>query len=250
MRKYWATVGEGVGFGLAACEHGSTLLGAHLLGGLDPADADAIEQHLATCADCRAEAAELGRLRAMLDEVPPEAFLDGPPADGDLVAQRAIRQVRQERSAGRRNKGLLGAAAAAVVIAALVVAGIVVGRSTSTNVTAQPSTSTVAPAPPAGTRVVQATDPTTNARITARIVPAAGWVRVHAAVADVSAGQRCRLVVVAADGTREVAGSWLVSPAGEQQGTALDGAALVQLEDVRAIVVENFEGRQLVAAYV
>jgi len=235
---------------LAACEHGSTLLGAHLLDGLDPADADAIEQHLTTCAHCRAEAAELGRLRALLDEVPPESFLDGPPADGDLVVQRAIRQVRQERSTGRRNKWLLGAAAAIVTIATLVAAGVVVGRGTSTNVTAQPPSSTATPAPPPGTRVVQAMDPATNARITARIVPAAGWVRVHAAVAGVSAGQRCRLVVVAADGTREVAGSWLVSPAGEQQGTALDGAALVRPDDVRAIVVENFEGQQLLAASV
>jgi anti-sigma factor RsiW len=234
---------------LAACEHGSTLLGAHLLGGLDPADTDEIEQHMATCAGCGPEAAELGRLRALLDEVPPEAFLDGPP-DGDLVVERAIRQVRRERSGGQRNRWLLGAAAAAVVIAALVTAGVVIGRGTDTRVTAQPTTSTITPAPPAGTKIMQATDPTTNARITVRIVPAAGWVRVHAAVAGVQAGQRCRVVVVAADGTREVAGSWLVSPTGEQQGTALDGAALVRPEDVRAVVVENFDGRQLVTATV
>jgi predicted anti-sigma-YlaC factor YlaD len=239
-----------VGFGLAACEHGSTLLGAHLLGGLEPAEADAIEQHLATCARCRAEAAELDRLRAVLDEVPPEAFLDGPPEGGDFAAARAIRQVRRERSDDRRNRWLLGAAAAVVAIVALVTAGVVIGHSTGTDVTAQPTTSTVTPAPPAGTRVVQATDPTTNARITARIMPAAGWVRVHAAVAGVPAGLRCRLVVVGADGTRETAGSWLVSPAGEQQGTALDGAALVRPEDVRAVVVEEFDGRQLVAASV
>jgi predicted anti-sigma-YlaC factor YlaD len=224
------------------------LLGAHLLGGLDLAEAEAVEQHLVTCADCRAEAAELERLRTLLDEVPPEAFLDGPP-DGDLVVARAIRQVRQERSGGRRGRWLLGAAAAVVVIAALVIAGVVIGRSTDTNVTAQPATSTITP-PPAGTKIVQATDPATNARITARIVPAAGWVRVHAAVAGVAAGQRCRLVVVAADGTREVAGSWLVSPTGEEQGTALDGAALVRPEDVRAVVVENFDDQQLVAASV
>src|SRR5215475_1430852 len=135
------------GSGLAACEHGSTLLGAHLLGGLDPADADAFEQHLATCAGCRAEAAELETLRAVLDELPPEAFLDGQPDDGDLVVQRAIRQIRQERSGGRRNTWLLGAAAAVVVIAALVTAGVVIGRSTGTGVTAAPTTAAT-PAPP------------------------------------------------------------------------------------------------------
>jgi hypothetical protein len=226
------------------------LLGAHLLGGLDRAEAESIEQHMAICADCRAEAVELGRLRALLDEVPPEAFLDGAPDDGDLLVQRTVREIRRDRSGGRRNSWLLGAAAAVALIAVLVTTGVMIGRSTSTNVTAQPPTSTITPPPPTGTKIVQAIDPTTNARITARIVPAAGWVRVHAAVAGVQAGQRCRLVVVAADGTREVAGSWLVSPTGEEQGTALDGAALVRPEDVHAVIVENFDGRQLVAASV
>jgi predicted anti-sigma-YlaC factor YlaD len=245
-----AHIARNFAVGLTACEHGSTLLGAHMLGGLDPADADAIEQHLATCAGCRAEQAELEKLLAVLDEVPPEAFLDGPPNDADLIVARAIRQIRRERTGGQRSKWLLSAAAAVVVIAALVTAGVVIGRSTDTDVTAQPATSTTAPTPPAGTRVLQAMDPTTRARITARIVPAAGWVRVHAAVTGVKAGQRCRLVVIATDGTREVAGSFLVSPTGEQQGTALDGAALIRPEDVRAVVVENFDGQQLVAATV
>ena len=38
----------------------------------------------AICAACRAELHALSELEAALGEVPPEAFLDGPPEGGDL----------------------------------------------------------------------------------------------------------------------------------------------------------------------
>ncbi|WP_284752888.1 zf-HC2 domain-containing protein [Arthrobacter sp. efr-133-R2A-120] len=46
------------------------LLGAYLLGGLEPAEARAFEAHLASCADCRLELGELESLPALLDAVP------------------------------------------------------------------------------------------------------------------------------------------------------------------------------------
>lgn len=46
------------------------LLGAYLLGGLEPADALAFEAHLETCADCRRGLGELESLPALLDAVP------------------------------------------------------------------------------------------------------------------------------------------------------------------------------------
>ncbi|MGO4860353.1 anti-sigma factor family protein [Arthrobacter sp. 2MCAF14] len=46
------------------------LLGAYLLGGLEPADARVFEEHLASCADCRLELGELESLPALLDAVP------------------------------------------------------------------------------------------------------------------------------------------------------------------------------------
>jgi hypothetical protein len=46
------------------------LLGAYLLGGLDPADALRFEQHLAGCADCRRGLDELASLPALLDALP------------------------------------------------------------------------------------------------------------------------------------------------------------------------------------
>ncbi|WP_159706163.1 zf-HC2 domain-containing protein [Arthrobacter sp. 18067] len=46
------------------------LLGAYLLGGLEPDEARTFEDHLATCAECRRELEELESLPALLDAVP------------------------------------------------------------------------------------------------------------------------------------------------------------------------------------
>jgi hypothetical protein len=100
--------------------------------------------------------------------------------------------------------------------------------------------------PPAGTRVASVQDRRTGARATVKVEPAAGWVRVEAAVSGIPAGERCRLWVVARDGARLLAGSWLVSDKGAREGTTLDGAALVEPTRVAAIVVDNFAGERFV----
>jgi hypothetical protein len=46
------------------------LLGAYLLGGLEPAEAAAFDQHLAVCADCRLELDDVASLPALLDAIP------------------------------------------------------------------------------------------------------------------------------------------------------------------------------------
>lgn len=46
------------------------LLGAYLLGGLEPGEARTFEEHLESCADCRGELEELASLPALLDAVP------------------------------------------------------------------------------------------------------------------------------------------------------------------------------------
>jgi anti-sigma factor RsiW len=70
-------------------------LGAHALGLLTPLETDAVDRHLIGCAECRLELAELRETADVLDAVPPEMFLDGPP-DTDLVLQRALRTIRAE----------------------------------------------------------------------------------------------------------------------------------------------------------
>ncbi|MFJ6675425.1 anti-sigma factor family protein [Actinosynnema sp. NPDC091369] len=225
--------------------HEPQLLGAYVLGVLDEREARAVEEHLASCPRCRAESTELRAMEEAMGEVPSEVVLDGPPEGGDLLLQRTLRQVRSERGGQVRRRrvgvGLVAAAVAAVVLGG----GFAVGRGTAPDVTVvQPSTAP--PAPPAGTRLGSATDPVTGARMTVQVRPAAGWVRVNASVAGVAQDERCRLFVVARDGSRQEAGSWLVSAVGERDGTNLDGSALVAPEDVVAVEVRTFDDERIV----
>ncbi|HVV10035.1 zf-HC2 domain-containing protein [Amycolatopsis sp.] len=220
--------------------HDSGSLGAYVLGALDRQEMRAMEQHLASCRRCQAELAELRMTRAALDELPPEAMVEGPPDGGDLLLQRTLRQVRQEtRDRTRRRRTVLGVAAAAVAIV-FVGGGVVVGRTTAPETVAQQQV-------PAGTRTASATDASTGAKMTVSVQPAAGWVRVDASVSGIPKGEKCRIFVVAHDGSREEAGSWLVSEAGERNGTQLDGAALIAPADVQAVEVENFAGEKYVS---
>lgn len=230
------------------CERDRAVLAAHALGALDEAEALTVDEHLATCEQCRSELRELNEVRGALDMLPPEAWLDGPPDDADLLLQRTLRSARAERSGRRMSHRLIGAVAAAVVGLLAIGAGVLVGRGTAPQQPeAGPPITATATTPPPGTRVGSITDPGTGVRLTVRVQPAAGWVRVNAAVTGIPQGQRCRLVVVGKNGEREVAGSWLVSPKAATDGTTLDGSALVAPDDVAAVEVENFEGTQFVS---
>jgi hypothetical protein len=79
------------------------LLGAYLLGGLEPDEAAAFERHLAECAPCRGDLDQLASLPALLDAVPvPDAVaLTSPaaPAPG-APAPAAVRGSAADAGAG------------------------------------------------------------------------------------------------------------------------------------------------------
>ncbi|MFD9732856.1 anti-sigma factor family protein [Umezawaea sp. NPDC059074] len=228
-------------------QHDPQLLGAYVLGALDEQEARAVEEHLAGCPECTAELEDLRAMEASLGDVPPEALLDGPPEGGDLLLQRTLRQMRTERGGAVRRRQFALGAAAAVVAAVVLGSGVVVGRSTAPITDALPSPASSAATPPAGTKVSTFTDPNTGARMTVQVKPAAGWVRVNAAVGGIPQNEKCRLFVVAKDGHREEIGSWLVSKTGEAEGTNLDGSALISPEDVASVEVVNFDGKSFVS---
>ncbi|WP_427172684.1 zf-HC2 domain-containing protein [Arthrobacter sp. 92] len=97
------------------------LLGAYLLGGLEPAEGKLFEQHLTGCQTCRRELDELASLPALLDALPvadavaladsaaqPEAA-PSEPGPGALLAELSARR----RASRRRWMALVGAVAAA-----------------------------------------------------------------------------------------------------------------------------------------
>lgn len=234
-----------------------------------------------------AELRVLDRALNDMGATPPEFRLEGPPPDGDLLLQRTLRQARQETAEPHRGRRFAMVAAAIVAIAAVGAGGAVVSRQSGQSVAGTPvGASSVAPPtllptsepvptnagtapvpPPAGTASVgsppppgvtavpapgtyqlSGANPATGSTIMVTVKPAAGWVRLTATVGGIPAGEQCRLVAVSTDGSTQIAGSWLVSAAGEETGTTIDGAALVAPDRLAAIRVENFDGREFVKA--
>ncbi|MEV6620497.1 zf-HC2 domain-containing protein [Amycolatopsis sp. NPDC051106] len=231
-----------------------TQLGAYALGALDPGEAADFERrHLQTCAQCRFDLNELVALRESLDEVPSEAFLDGPPEGGDLLLQKTLRRVRDEeeaapvRSGGSSRRGLALVAAAVLVVAALG-GGILVGRQTGSD--SAPIAIPAQPTEVPGTKSVEGRDPTTGVQLAASVSPFQGWVRVNVAVKGVHAGEKCLLQITTKGGQSVTAGSWQVSEKWESQGFSLDGSALVAPDDVKSVDIVTMDGRKLVSAQV
>lgn len=227
---------------------------AYVAGQLTPDLAAEAERHIENCEVCRMEATTLREMREFLGEVPPEALLEGYPDDADLVLQRALRQMRTESAAVRRRSRFLAATAAVAAAAALIGGGVIFGRVTGDQqivADAPPTQATsVAPPQPTGVRFASATDEKTGARIVVRLTPAAGWSRVNAAVSGIAPGERCRLILLGANGQRDIAGSWVVPEKEVAEGTTLDGSSLLAPDEVTSVVVENTAGKRFVVTKV
>lgn len=228
--------------------HPREALAAYALAALDTDEGLEVETHLASCARCREEYEEVRSMTDLLGELPPEALLDGPPEDGDLLLQRTLEAIGSERrSQIVRRRWMAGAAAAAAAFA-LFGAGALAGRQSAQQVALPAPTSTSTSTTIAGTFTLAATDPATGTQLSAQVIPAAGWVRINAQVKGIAAGQRCRIVVVAKDGHQEIAGSWLVPAAGLTSWGTISGSAIVAPDQVAAIVIENEAGTRFVTA--
>jgi hypothetical protein len=219
-------------------------IAGYLLGILDAREVWWAEQHLAGCESCHREVTALRAVEALLDGVPPELFLDGPDPDDELLVQRTLRRARAETATRRVGRAFLIGAAAVAVLVFAIGGGFAIGRSDSGTNIAGPTPEVSSPV--AGTRTGTATDATTGAKLTATVVPAAGWVRVHATVSGIKEGERCRILVVDKSGNTEVAGSWVIGPKAAEYGLAVDGDALVDPADVAAVRIDKTDGTTLV----
>ena len=103
--------------GMSSCREIRQALGVYVLGAIDPAERAQVDEHLATCSECRDELASLAGLPAMLRKVPvveaerlaaPDAELDPSVVPSEdmlksLVAHTAnVRRVHRWRSEERR----------------------------------------------------------------------------------------------------------------------------------------------------
>lgn len=216
--------------------HDPELLGAYTLGALDAHEAAAVEAHLAGCEPCRAELRELGAVRDTLGELPPEAFIDGPPPEGAQAPLRAtIRRAGAERAGQRRRRALRMALAA--VLAGVVLAGIgaVVGRALAP---AEPERSEVTHLA-SGTVIATQEDPDTGASATVRLEPESTGLRLESFITGVPEGEECELVLLTEDGRAEVAATWTVSAETAAAGSRPGGFADIDPSEVASVVVRN-----------
>jgi hypothetical protein len=228
--------------------HDRSQLGAYALGALEPEEAREVELHLAGCAECRTELAELEEMKQFLDEIPPEAFLDGPPANGDLLLQRTLRAAREAAvdpapvaatasKPPRRPRWLL-AAAAVVVVAGALGGGVAIGRQSVDQVVAEET--------PAGSKQVTATDAVTGTTMATTVQPRGSWSWVVVELKGMKAGAECQLLVTDTWGKTWVAGSWVVSQKAAQDGARFSGGVLVPPDQVGSVEIRTVQGEHVV----
>ncbi|ONI87720.1 hypothetical protein ALI22I_21220 [Saccharothrix sp. ALI-22-I] len=249
--------------------HDAVTMGCYALGILDAHERRAVEQHLRGCAGCRAEVADVHRLRLILDELPREDFVapvidEELPRPSELVLQRALRQIRSERAgpsleedselgpravpgprtgepqpqpqhAGRRRWPRFVAAAAVATVVAF-------GAMTMLESGQQAETVTAAG------RAASATETATGIALEADVLPDQSASLVKAKVRGLPVGQRCNLVVVGADGERQIAFSWTTTEKGKVDGSAVQGRTTFSPQDVKSVVVETAAGQSFVVA--
>ncbi|QUQ69256.1 anti-sigma factor family protein [Kutzneria sp. CA-103260] len=193
----------------------------YLAGTLDEERSRLLEAHLRTCARCSEEVAEFAEFQRIVDTV-----LNEPPPDGDLVLQRALRQIRAEAAVKRRRRAALLGSAAAVVVAVAATTGVLVGRSGDS----------------LGPVRASATDANTGAALALSFADTSGWSHISAAVSGVPMGTQCELVLVGKDGRQTIAAGWKVNAA----KSTVDVSALMDPADIASVRLENPAGTNLV----
>ena len=197
----------------ASCREIRHALGVYVLGAIEPADRTQVDEHLATCAECREELASLAGLPALLRRVPTaeaerlavadqaDSATDEKPRD-DLLPSLLARTAQARRV--RRWREL--AAAAAVVVLALGAGA------------AGASVLGSGPAPPPAAHgqashtwhTVSAVDGRTGATLTVKYASVHWGTLMTAQVSGIPAGTVCQFQVTDAQGHHMVVGSWRV----------------------------------------
>ena len=184
------------------CREARQLLGVYVLGAIEPAERELLDQHLAQCPACREELAGLAGLPALLSRVPradaemlaaagdEDLRLDEPPPE---LLNSLLRQVAARRQA-RRWRGLAAAAAAAAVAAGGGVAAATIALSGG--------------GPAAAVNVASATNSGTHVSAVVDYRRSGPGTAMKVQVAGIAPGTTCRFWVITRTGQREVAGQW------------------------------------------
>ena len=215
------------------------LLGAYLLGGLEPADIEAFDRHLESCAECRAELDELASLPALLDAVPvgdAVALTGVAAAAGTVEAAQGAgvvpvpKRLLDELALRRRKVRLRWSAAAAAAAAACLAVGVLAGPLLSP------------PAKPDASYSVQAGD---GVEFTVGLVKKTWGTELAVDGRSLPVDGTFSLWVKDSDGGEDRACAWTATPSGRVRIT---GATPVQLTSIASVEMRN--GQQQTVAVI
>ncbi|WP_156754249.1 anti-sigma factor family protein [Actinokineospora pegani] len=216
--------------------HETNALGAYLLGALDPGARADFEAHLGRCASCRAELVKLSPLPGLLHRVKPEDFAESvEPTAADLAV--APEDAAPRAGLWRRQRVLLSAAAAVLVLALGAVVGYRVLGEEATEQATQPPAPAVAPVS------WTATDPASGVRADVELTIRSWGTEFRIRLKDVPPGKPCKLVVRGRDGDREVAGWWSSGYLTDEQ---IPGSTSIDLGRISQVQVVTDDDRVLV----
>lgn len=200
-------------------------IASYVLGTLDPRDQAEVADHLTRCASCRAQLEQLADLPGLLAHVPPDVAATGLPRPQQGLLDRVLAAAAAEVAQRRRRRRVLTVAAAA----ALVVGGGVAVSVSQDDVASVRSTTVTGAQGPVHARV--------------QLQPAAQGTELTLELSGVAPEQECRLVAVAADGTRDIAASWRASYTGE---ATIRGHTAVDAARINRLVIETVDRHILV----
>jgi hypothetical protein len=206
------------------------LLGAYLLGGLEPADVEAFDRHLESCAECRAELDELASLPALLDAVPVSdavALTGVAAAAGSVQAAQGAgvvpvpKRLLDELALRRRKVRLRWSVAVAAAAAACLAVGVLAGPLLSP------------PAKPDASYSVQAGD---GVQFTVGLVKKTWGTELAVDGRSLPVDGTFSLWVKDRDGGEDRACAWTATPSGRVRIT---GATPVQLTSIASVEMRN-----------
>jgi Putative zinc-finger len=205
--------------GAASCREIRHALGVYVLGAIDPADRAQVDEHLATCPECREELAGLAGLPALLRRVPQaeaERLAEIDPADppaGDKPPEELLPPVLARMAHARRVRRWRELAAAAAVVVLALGAGAAGATLLQSGSATPPSAGQVAQGH--GWQTVSTTDAVTGARLTVKYLPRSWGTLMSVRVSGVPAGTICGFQITDTHGHRWLVGGWRV---GYQEG--------------------------------
>jgi len=250
------------------CDEVRMSLGVYVLDALGPDERVFVEAHLAECAECAAELAELTGVATFLGRVsesdvaqvasPPTAVLDR--LLSAKVRRRRVTRLMLSLAASVLVVGLGGGTLWAVTqssedVTSEVASAPVMDRSAeeraeSFAASASPDARAKA-APPADAQIMLAPSDlrveeekgTVRAQVTASAGQGATKVRV--VLTGVAKGTRCRLDVIGDGGLRETAGNWTINRAAYDESGAFEGTTTIPPERITSFEIATAEGRVL-----